>query len=339
MRFTAKKKSIGNRTLQRGGALFIASSILSICMILQGQQGEEAGDIASIFPSSTSTTGTGTVASWQSLHTLDCKGFSDGDDGVNVKTNTPVSFLMNIHDPKLDSVSSAIHKDGCWECYHVKSMLAALDKYPNSYFLDVGGNIGMWTLSAAAAGKQTFTIEPSVENYSRICKSVNTNGFHDRMHLMTIAASKEAATFHLKAPHNNKGGTHLVANVDSDKAIEEGVIKAFTIDSLNLPTDQPVVMKVDVEGHELDALLGAMTFLKNANIVYLAIELRPLDGKGSLGWDEVFKLLSAKGLVPFRVDGEGEEVSLDPNDLAQWRHKKHPKVRYYDVVWRRTTKE
>ena len=36
-------------------------------------------------------------------------------------------------------------------------MLSALHVHPNSYFLDVLGNIGMWTLAAAAANHQSIT--------------------------------------------------------------------------------------------------------------------------------------------------------------------------------------
>jgi Methyltransferase FkbM domain len=111
------------------------------------------------------------------------------------------------------------------------------------------------------------------------------------------------------------------------------VVHAYPIDSLNLPVDgnRPVVMKVDVEGHEFEALSGAMEFLEKANIVYLAIELRPLRGKAC---GDIFKVLSARGLTPFRIDDYGDEVKLDPTDLRMWQHKKHPMVRYNDVVWR-----
>ena len=92
-------------------------------------------------------------------------------------------------------------------------------------------------------------------------------------------------------------------------------------------------MKMDVEGHELDALSGATAFLEKANIVYLAIELRELRRRKQ-AWTDIFKVLSAKGLVPFRIDSVEEEVRLDPTDLSTWHNKKHPKVCYYDVVWR-----
>jgi len=303
-----------------------------------------SSDAADTIHTTSAVAGSGdadSIASWHSLHELGCRGFAHGlptKEDVFVETTTPEPFSMNIHDPSKDVVSSHIHRNGCWECDHVRGMLEALEAHPRSYFLDVGGNIGMWTLTAAAAGIPTVTIEPSVENYSRICKTVHRNGWQNsnRFHLLTVGASDAAATFRLNVPSGNKGGTSLVAAAEADPAAE-GVIQTVPIDSLHLPTDRPVVMKVDVEGHELKALLGARGFLRTVNLVYLAIELRPLS-KGT-GWEEIFAILLDKGLKPFRVvpSGWGSlfEAPLDPTNLSEWKHPKHPKVRYYDVVWKK----
>ena len=202
----------------------------------------------------------------------------------------------------------------------------------------------MWTLEAAAANHQTLTLEPSRDNYERICETVNRNQFHDRIHLMTIAATSVPATFTLNVPRGNKGGTSVVAveksttGTDTDSNGGIITIQGFPIDSLHLPLDRPVVMKVDVEGHELEALMGALEFLKSANMVHVAMELRPMTACSSEDqqkWKRVFDVLTSNdGLAPYRVDGNYDLFPLDPNDLSQWRHKKHPKVRYYDVVWK-----
>ena len=41
-----------------------------------------------------------------------------------------------------------------------------------------------------------------------------------------------------------------------------------------------------------------------------------------------------KGLVPIRKDHGGKETDLDPNNLSEWKHYKHP-GRYFDVVWKK----
>ena len=78
---------------------------------------------------------------------------------------------MNIHDPSKDAVSREIYNSGCWECNHIKGMPKALLSYHDSYFLDIGGNIGMWSLTAAVANHQTFTIEALSDNAQLIKNS------------------------------------------------------------------------------------------------------------------------------------------------------------------------
>eukprot|EP00536_Pseudo-nitzschia_multiseries_P011234 jgi/Psemu1/205269/e_gw1.372.27.1 len=213
-------------------------------------------------------------------------------------------------------------------------MLEALEKYENSYFLDVGGNIGMWTLSAAAAGKQTFTIEPSKENYNRICKTINKNSFHELTQILTIAATKNPCTVVLNPMKGNKGGTSIsVTNEDSAEGSKD-IIEGYPIDSLGLPLDRPVVVKVDVEGHELRALLGAKSFLQSANIVHMSIELRASRlARECEQWKEISQVLVSKGLEPTRIN-YSDETKLDATDICNWRHFKHPHVLYFDVVWR-----
>lgn len=212
--------------------------------------------------------------------------------------------------------------------------MKALSQYENSYFLDIGGNIGMWSLSAAASNYHTVTIEAFPDNYRRFCLSVNKNMFHNRTHLINVAATEQPVTFRFQKAHKNFGGTRVVPldNSTSNEYDNKDIVQGITIDSLNLPIEQPVVVKLDVEGHELSALSGANNFLQSANIVYAMMELRPGLHKDPK-WESIFQVLSSKGLKPYRINYE-DETALDIDRLSEWKHFKHPNVRYFDVVWR-----
>ena len=248
-------------------------------------------------------------------------------------------FMMNIHNPLKDDVSKAIFREGCFECDLLSRLLNTLMVYDDAILLDVGGNIGMWSLTAAAAGHTTYTIEPFPENYKRICKSaVMNHPFVERVHVLAMAATDKQSTFRIDVPKRNMGGGR-VKEVDFKGTVEDEttVVQGFTIDSLNLPTDRPVVLKLDVEGHELQALSGAMKFLTRANIVYAMTELRPNfvnDGdRTHHAWKKIVRVLTDKGLRPYRVDGKVEMTELNVNNLETWKHRKHPVVRYFDVIW------
>lgn len=89
-----------------------------------------------------------------------------------------------------------------------------------------------------------------------------------------------------------------------------------------------------MEGHELQALLGATQFLRDATIVYALMELRPNIYPNRHLWRNILSELKDKGLIPYRIDYDEGEKELDIDKLYEWKHFKHPDVLYYDVVWR-----
>ncbi len=110
-------------------------------------------------------------------------------------------------------------------------------------------------------------------------------------------------------------------------------IKGVPIDALGLPTDRPVVIKLDVEGHELSALQGAIDFLQDADIVHINMELRCDVREEHRGeWDKIFNIFASKGLEPFQVDKKSE-THLKAEDVSSLKCVEG--VRYYDVAWRK----
>ncbi len=84
------------------------------------------------------------LVSWTSPEMVDCRKFKDLEFGDEIFVETDQGFKMNIYNPDQDTVSHGIASTGSWEPHLLKGMHEALDKYPDAYFLDIGGNIGMW---------------------------------------------------------------------------------------------------------------------------------------------------------------------------------------------------
>ncbi|KAL7463716.1 hypothetical protein ACHAXS_004070 [Conticribra weissflogii] len=280
----------------------------------------------------------------------------------------PPFFLMNIHNPHRDGISKRIFQHGCYECHHLSrlsSLLLSHDRpHPPPYLLDVGANIGMWTATVAALGFHVVAIEPVPDNYRRICETVVRNRWDEglgrrrrrqRVHVLggMAATNDNGKAFRLEMAKRNFGGSRVVSedeenkgNKDEEEEENEGnkeeeegntatIVRGHSIDSLRLPTDRPVVLKLDVEGHELRALQGAKTFLRNADILYAVMELRP-DVGSDPDWKEILDIFHSKRLTPYRVNYEGmEDTKLDVERLEDWKHFKHPMVKYFDVAWRR----
>ena len=68
-----------------------------------------------------------------------------------------------------------------WEEQIVGFMLSSLK--PGSTLVDVGANIGVYTLQGARAvgpGGKVFAFEPRSDTYQMLCRSIRENGFEDR---------------------------------------------------------------------------------------------------------------------------------------------------------------
>lgn len=296
--------------------------------------------------STTSTTSkSSNLTSWEEK-TFDCRRISMEEEelhgGMFVKTSTRPSFAINIHNPQIDKfVSGTIYYDGCWEKNHVKAVLHALSQYPNAYLMDLGANIGIFTLAAAANQRTTFSFEPNVRNYERICKSVQQNSFHKYVNLFNIAVTSKVQPLHQVFSETNMGGSEVNPITKENNNVlpknNADIVQGLPIDSLNLPTHHPYVMKIDIEGHELDALMGATNFLNAVDIVFVMMELRPDRLKEKqLEWKSIFDIFTSKGLKPYRFSSHRAHTPLNVENFLTWTSERgYANNELFDVMWKK----
>lgn len=123
------------------------------------------------------------------------------------------------------------------------------------YFLDVGANVGFFTLFAASrvgpSGK-VFAVEPMDKNLQLLYASTAKNKFTN-IEVFPFAASSDKAIL----PIVTDAGTSnaLVQTVASTKQIAT-YAAARTLDSMTSELGRLDLMKIDVEGHEVSALQG-----------------------------------------------------------------------------------
>ena len=276
---------------------------------------------------------------------VDCRSIQPDSPGQLVPTSTEPSFSMQIHDPTQNRyISKDITEHGCFECDILSAAMHALKSHPDAVLVDVGANIGLYSLSAAAAGHDAYAFEPARINYQRICQSLQANpGMDERITLFARAVTTQPTMlrFDKKAASGNFGGLQYVRGQEQGV---EGVdyVVGFPLNTLAggnvLPVDKPVVLKVDVEGNECSALAGALDYLRQLDdIIYVAIEwsqrrLRKQCQQRS----EIFELFAAHHLKPHqRINGQW--VERDPNDWENWLQTGHlPMVGLFDIAWSRT---
>jgi FkbM family methyltransferase len=135
---------------------------------------------------------------------------------------------------------------------------------PGAVVLDVGANIGIYTLLAAKRGARVFAIEPDPDNVRALRHHIEINGFTDRVTVFELAATDHSQLMTLFRNSTNSGGSTLLG------AGQGVIVEGRTIDSLDLP---PVdVCKMDIEGAEVLALSGMSATLARSTSLKLLVE-------------------------------------------------------------------
>jgi len=134
---------------------------------------------------------------------------------------------------------------------------------PGDVFVDVGANIGYYSVIAAGivgeAGR-VYAFEPSPRIRASLERNVALNKLTDTVIVRAQAASAEAGIVCLVQPEG--GGNDGLAYIDSRPGANGIDVNAIRLDSLpELVSRPPSLMKVDVEGGEPAVFEGASRLL------------------------------------------------------------------------------
>jgi FkbM family methyltransferase len=148
---------------------------------------------------------------------------------------------------------------------------------PTSWFVDVGANLGYFTLLAAKWTSPTARIdalEPDPLNRQRLEEHLRQNNLTDRVRIHPVAASSQTGEVQLIHPQAS-GTNHGMASFYKSLT-GEGV--TFTVPTARLDDlldGQPDLIKLDVEGAELQAIEGMQKLLSSSNPPKIIIEHNP----------------------------------------------------------------
>jgi FkbM family methyltransferase len=158
---------------------------------------------------------------------------------------------------------------------------------PGMTVIDVGANVGQYTILAAAAvgpGGAVHAFEPDAKNAERLRANLAANNFSD-IHLNVAALSDEPGELTLFSANNDNAGEHSLFQFDPN--MQGHVIPAMTLDgyvqTAHLGASGSVdLIKIDVQGAEAKVLLGGVETLKTHKpLIVCEFEERWLQGMGS----------------------------------------------------------
>jgi FkbM family methyltransferase len=169
---------------------------------------------------------------------------------------------------------------GLYEKYETKLFKKLIKK--GMVVVDVGANIGYYTLLAArCVGEEgkVFAFEPDPYNYSLLCKNIEVNGYRNVIPLRKAVFSK-SGKMKMFLDKSNLGGHSLSeANVDKDTSI---MIEVTSLDDYFKNTDYKIdVIKVDVQGSEMEVLEGMTNIINQNDNLKIITEFWPIGIRNS----------------------------------------------------------
>ena len=220
---------------------------------------------------------------------------------------------VNLH----DSYVSRGVLQGAWETDEVAFVMDNLK--PGDSMLDVGANVGVYTLQAARAVGETgrvYSFEPQSDVFAMLSRSVQENGFAERCILNNFALGDRDGAASIWRHHDTNPGASFITSGDIGQ--DGNPTQLRKLDSLAF--DNKVrMLKMDVEGYEPLLLAGGETFLRDHKPIIITEWFpRSMSEVAGSSSEEYFDRLSSLGYAVHRLEGSTPGMQIHPSGLHQY---------------------
>jgi FkbM family methyltransferase len=174
---------------------------------------------------------------------------------------------------------------------------------PDDLFIDIGANIGSYTMLASAeAGANTIAVEPVPQTFGHLTQNIKLNNIAAKATALNIGLGSKKDN--LKFTRGHDTGNHVATEHDTD--VTE--VKVDTLDNI-LAGQTPLLLKIDVEGFETEVLNGAEKILNSPGLKAIIIELNGAGDRYGFNDNDIHQLLFTKGFKVMRYNPFKRELA------------------------------
>ena len=246
---------------------------------------------------------------------------TSGPDFVLAELNSVVKDLkMFTHNPKGDYISSEVQKNQNFEPQNFKAIHKLLTENKDANVIDIGSNIGIISLQAAAMGRRVLSLDAAISNIQHVCASVMLNKEigKENINLIHNAVSDNHTQVSFVMGNNGEFGASFV---DEEKLRKHKIENSFvSFDTQNLVNVNTVLLddllelplikefktvfiKMDVEGFEHKVLGGARKLFQTMNILGILMEWR-WHVKRPDTKSVILKFMEDNKFEPYKIDSD-----------------------------------
>lgn len=146
---------------------------------------------------------------------------------------------------------------------------------PDCTVVDLGANVGIFSIWAASLSANVIAVEPMRENLDQLAINISASQFTDRITVNQAAVGAISGSAYLiPGPNENYGAS---AFTEFCNEYETGDVKVITLDDLLRDVESVAVLKLDIEGAEYPTILAASeSTLRKCQ--YITMEFHGVDG-------------------------------------------------------------
>jgi FkbM family methyltransferase len=244
--------------------------------------------------------------------------------------NLPRKINMAVYPPG-DYISNNIRSSGNWEPQLIQPLMEYLRRHTEMHFLDIGSNIGVFTLNVASirnGKRKILAVDANEKNCQMLAKSLAMNEWRDQVIIINNALDIDKRESRLIIDTNNVGGAYINGTNGSGRNYVNPHIMSihsiFFDDLLQFIDFKTAAMKLDIEFSENRALKNAKRFFEKLLIpaIYLEWYAPPLR-RTKEQYEELLEFFYSRNYEPFS-SLRSDRILLRRPNYNDWPH---------DIVW------
>ena len=215
-------------------------------------------------------------------------------------------------------ISKAIQRHQFWEPQEVIHFRRILQSDPELHVIDIGANIGQFSLIGASMGRKVLAVEARLKHVQMLHHSVVLNGYQSQVTIVHNALSDQRGRVSMEVYHLNQGGATVLEgpNIKSPFHIERNATDSIIMsDLLPVVNFTKALMKMDIEGFEAKALKYAEPFFDQVKIPHIFMEWNQMPRNPEHVVEHLLSWLSTQGYQCYTID---ETEMLRTQDWRSW---------------------
>jgi FkbM family methyltransferase len=205
-----------------------------------------------------------------------------------------------VEDTRLFASRGMTGATGNWYCglHELEEMAFVLHFLrPTDLFLDVGANIGSYTVMVAGGiGARVISIEPIPAAFSNLQRNLLLNTLNDRVEPHCIALSSGRSDLRFTSDQDTVN--HVMVEGEVGRSIH---VPSVSMDEL-LDGRVPALIKIDVEGHEHAVLKGAGRTLSEPRVAAVVMEVNGSGTRYGVSDNDLLATMREYRFLPYAYD-------------------------------------